>query len=278
MILASSEHVQTWSVSLDNGLGHDVCQIVVSRCFVDTKTSGFHPFVHLESIFNSTCLFRPGLFVGKPQMRSVSLSDEAVLFCTAILANIDAAEQGEASAMISRLGPPLATITARSKSLNSTGNPGASLPTHACGRALNGEPQNPPLSRTQLETATTTLTYGEGEGGEDDATKSPCTSVGQCESRNLTDSPRRPFQRWVHSRTEIGPVRVHGRASHQPCAELALDPRCGLTLPTTLGSLLWVGGRHSQNRPTPVVRNLNPSQLSCCPGFCMHRRTRVDPV
>ena len=94
----------------------------------------------------------------------------------------------------------------------------------------------------------------------------------------MTDSPRRPFQRWAHYRTEIGPVRVHGRAFHQPCAELALNPRCGLTLPTTLCSWLWVGGRHSQNRPTSVVRNLNPSSHFRCLRCCTQGRTRVDPV
>ena len=53
----------------------------------------------------------------------------------------------------------------------------------------------PPLSRTQLDGGQRNRENGhndtdvrrEGEGSEDDATRSPCTGVGQCESRNLMD-------------------------------------------------------------------------------------------
>ena len=41
-----------------HGLGHEVCLIVASRSFVDTKSSSFQPFLHCEhpqlDVFHST--------------------------------------------------------------------------------------------------------------------------------------------------------------------------------------------------------------------------------
>ena len=71
-----------------HGFGHEVCRIVVSRYFVDSKSSRFQPFLHCEHLQLNVFSFDPVLVECTPRVRSVSPSEVAVLFRIAILARV----------------------------------------------------------------------------------------------------------------------------------------------------------------------------------------------